>query len=107
MTPTGGSHGKPHRTTKILSDAWRRSSCVAARDARATSAAADDRISPWRSARRLGGPAAWISPGPEGGGLRRGRERGDRVPLDGGSTRSAAGAGGRACSPQGFRERTL
>src|SRR5215471_21575195 len=22
--PTGGSHGKPHRTTKILGDAWRR-----------------------------------------------------------------------------------
>src|SRR5215467_10252405 len=32
--PTGGSHGKPHRTTKILSHA-RRSGGVAARGARA------------------------------------------------------------------------
>jgi hypothetical protein len=24
-----GRHGKPHRTTKILSDAWRRGGCVA------------------------------------------------------------------------------
>src|SRR5262245_33899242 len=31
--PTGGSHGKPHRTTKILSHARWRSSCVAARGA--------------------------------------------------------------------------
>src|SRR5262245_40998953 len=29
MTPTGGSHGKLHRTTKILSDAWRRCPCWA------------------------------------------------------------------------------
>src|SRR5215831_11846507 len=34
MTPTGGSHGKPHRTTKILSHAARgRGSHVAARGA--------------------------------------------------------------------------
>ena len=32
MTPTGGSHGKPHRTTKILSHARRRDR-VAARGA--------------------------------------------------------------------------
>src|SRR5262249_14321080 len=31
--PTGGSHGKPHRTTKVLSDARRRGSGVAARGA--------------------------------------------------------------------------
>src|SRR5262252_3203495 len=37
MTPTGGSHGKPHRTTKILSHA-RRGSGVAARGARAAGA---------------------------------------------------------------------
>src|SRR5437660_9151800 len=33
MTPTGGSHGKLHRTTEILSHAWRRGSLVAARGA--------------------------------------------------------------------------
>src|SRR6266536_6197881 len=33
--PTGGSHGKPHRTTKILSHARRRGGRVAARGARA------------------------------------------------------------------------
>src|SRR4029453_3284396 len=38
MTPTGGSHGKPHRTAKILSDAWRRGSRVAARGARTAAA---------------------------------------------------------------------
>src|SRR6516162_9238133 len=46
MTPTGGSHGKLHRTTKILSHARRRGSGVAARGA---CAAADDtggRVSP-------------------------------------------------------------
>jgi hypothetical protein len=32
--PTGGSHGKPHRTTKILSDARRRGGDMAARGAR-------------------------------------------------------------------------
>ena len=53
------------------------------------------------------GPAAWISPGPEGHGLRRGRERGDRLPLGGGSTRSAAGAGGRSGSRPSLRDRHL
>src|SRR6516164_8570343 len=33
MTPNRGSHGKPHRTTKILSHAWRRGGCVAGRGA--------------------------------------------------------------------------
>src|SRR6516164_128608 len=42
--PTGGSHGKPHRTTKILSYA-RRCGSVAARGARAAGCeAADHRI---------------------------------------------------------------
>src|SRR5262245_51516772 len=35
MTPAGGSHGKPHRTTKILSHASRRRGRLAARGARA------------------------------------------------------------------------
>src|SRR5262245_66350516 len=33
MTPTGGSHGKPYRTTKILSHAARRGGGVAAHSA--------------------------------------------------------------------------
>src|SRR5215831_18252267 len=44
MTPTGGSHGKPHRTTKILCDARRRRRCVAACGARATDDDAGDRV---------------------------------------------------------------
>src|SRR5262249_28238663 len=43
MTPTGGSHGKPPRTTKIRSRARRRGSIVAARRARAAAAAAAHR----------------------------------------------------------------
>jgi hypothetical protein len=43
-----GSHGKPHRTTKILSDAWRRGSRLAARGkGGAASEGARHRI-PWR-----------------------------------------------------------
>src|SRR5499427_11051395 len=40
MTPIGGSHGKLHRTTKILSDARGRGCCVAARGACATTRSA-------------------------------------------------------------------
>jgi len=42
MTPTGGSHGKPHWTTKVLSDARRRGGCVAARGVRAAGGEAAD-----------------------------------------------------------------
>src|SRR5256886_17489417 len=42
MTPTGGSHGKPHRTTKVLSHAWRRGGGVAARGACAAAGKAAD-----------------------------------------------------------------
>src|SRR5262249_15211023 len=42
--PTGGSHGKPHRTAKILSHARRRSGDVAARGARAAVGDAGDRV---------------------------------------------------------------
>src|SRR6516165_6387115 len=66
---------------------------VAACGARAAAGDAGDRISPWGIACRLDGPAAWISSGPEGRGLRRERERGDRVPLGGGAVRSSAGIG--------------
>ena len=41
-----GSHGKPHRTTKILSDARRRGG-VAARSAGAAGRDAGDRIPEW------------------------------------------------------------
>src|SRR4029078_7696685 len=50
MTPTGGSHGKPHRTTKILSHARRRGGDVAARGARTAAGDVGDRLS-----QRLGG----------------------------------------------------
>src|SRR5262249_9942068 len=43
MTPTGGSHGKPHPTTKTLSHASRRRGrCMAARGARAAAGEAAD-----------------------------------------------------------------
>jgi putative tryptophan/tyrosine transport system substrate-binding protein len=48
MTPTRGSHGKLHRTTKILSHARRRGGGVAARGARAAADYARDRLSSQR-----------------------------------------------------------
>src|SRR5437867_12492511 len=45
-TPTGGSHGKLHPTTKVLSDAWRRGGSVAARSA---SAAVRAHAARWRA----------------------------------------------------------
>src|SRR5262245_17064536 len=89
LTP-GGDYETPG-----VHHAGRRRSGVAVRGARATGGDAGDRISPWGIACRLDGPAAWISSGPEGRGLRRGRERGDRVPLGGGAVRSSAGIGSR------------
>src|SRR5262249_9338673 len=83
----------------------RRGSSVAARGARAAGGDAGDRISPWGIACRLDGPAAWISSGPEGRGLRRERERGDRVPLGGGAVRSSAGVGSRSDPSSGDRAR--
>ena len=46
-----------------------------------------------------------VPPGPEGSRLCRRPERGDRIPLGGGSVRSTAGAGGRSGSPAGRRDR--
>src|SRR5262249_11033006 len=51
--PSGGSHGNPHRTTKILSHARRRGGGVAARGARAADSDASDRVLSQRGARRL------------------------------------------------------
>ena len=78
---------------------------LAARGARAAAGDAGDRISSSRIARRIRGPSARIPPGPERTGYRRGRERGDRIPLGRQSNRSAAGAGGRSGSPTGRRDR--
>ena len=51
------------------------------------------------------GSPARVPPGPEGGRLRRGRERRDRIPLGRESNGSAADAGGRSGSPAGRRDR--
>ena len=53
------------------------------------------------------GASARISPGPERDRLCRGRERGDRIPLGGGSIRSARGAGRRSSPPSGGRDRSI
>ena len=58
-------------------------------------------------ARRVCGPSARLSPGPQGDRLYRGRERGDRISLGRESIRSAAGAGGRSGSPAGRRDRRV
>src|SRR5262249_12004869 len=56
--PTGGSHGKPHWTTKILSNARRRGGGLAARGAGAATDDLGDRISQrhvhWLTAFRRG-----------------------------------------------------
>src|SRR5436309_6064283 len=60
----------------------RRRGYVAACGARAAATGdAGGRIPPPRVLRHLRRPTARISPGPEGGGLRRGRECGDRISL--------------------------
>src|SRR5262245_48401464 len=68
-------HGKPSRTTKILSHARRRGSGVAARGARAASGDAGGRVPRRRIARQLLGASARISSGPQRHRLCRGRER--------------------------------
>src|SRR5262249_3574812 len=57
-----GSHGKLHRTTKILSHARRRG-VVAARGARAAAGDAGDRLPQHPIARRVRGAAAWVAKG--------------------------------------------
>ena len=49
-------------------------------------------------------PCARVPPRPERNRLCRGPERGDRIPLGGGSIRSTAGIGGRSGSPPGGRD---
>ena len=94
------------RRREFVSAARRRGGGVAARGARAAAGDAGDRVlSTPRRLTAYRGPSARISPGPEGHRLRRGRERGDRIPLGGESIRSAAGAGGRTGSPTGGRDR--
>jgi len=62
--PTGGSHGKPHRTTKILSHAWRRGSDMAACGA---GRARSMRLGAWMQISSFETPAARA---PRGRGLR-------------------------------------
>src|SRR5215470_13388592 len=57
MTPAGGSHGKLHRTTKILSHASRQRDRMAARGARAVGENASDRLAKHEVAIRKG--RAW------------------------------------------------
>ena len=58
-------------------------------------------------ARRVRRHRAGVPPRSEGRGFRRGRERGDRVPLRGKSKCTAAGTGGRIGSPAGQRDRDV
>ena len=78
---------------------------MAVRGARAAAGDAGDRISRCHIADDDADRLRGISPGPEGDRLRRGRERGDRIPLGRQSSRSTAGAGGRIGSPTGRRDR--
>jgi hypothetical protein len=59
-----GSHGNSHPTARIHIHTGRRSSCVVAGGARAAGGDTGTRVSSSSIARRLGGPAAWIAPGP-------------------------------------------
>src|SRR5262249_52703910 len=72
MTPTRGSHGKPHRTTKILSDARRRSGRVAARGPRAAAGDAGDRVPQYPITKQLGARfLSRVPPRPCSSGIRR------------------------------------
>src|ERR1700745_2412215 len=100
MTPTRGSHGKPHRTTKILSHARRRGGVS---DSRAAAAAGDagDRRSRDRCAGGECDPSTCHSRGPTYGGLYRGPERHGRISVGGGANPGGAGPGGAARSTLG------
>src|SRR5262245_8336876 len=91
-----GQHGKPHRTTKILSHARRGGGGVAAGGARAAAGAAGNWAPPDQITGRVDAFDIGVSTGTKRGRLRRGPERGDRIPLRGESIRSASGAGGRS-----------
>src|SRR5215467_11655974 len=88
MTLTGGSHGKPDRTTKILSHpARRRGGRVAARGKRAAGGDAGGRMAQQRNAARIRPNGGRVPPGSERSRLRREPECGDRIPLGRGSER--------------------
>src|SRR5262249_19591371 len=78
--PAGGSHGKPRRTTKILSLARRRGR-VAARGARTASGDAGGRVSQQRVGRVICAIRGGVPPGPERDRLYRGQECSGRRPL--------------------------
>src|SRR5262245_38262080 len=84
MTPTGGSHGKPHWTTKILSHARRGG--MAARGARTAAGDAGYWFPAGHLARRRHAPRGSLPPGPQGSRLHRGPERLDRIPFGGRTT---------------------
>src|SRR5215472_6793725 len=104
MTPTGGSHGKPHWTTKILSDARRRGG-LAACGTRAATSDADRRPCQPPIARGLVAPWRCVPQSPQRSRLHRGPERDGRVPLAGGPIQSLARAHGRPRPPSRRRDR--
>src|SRR5262249_34633429 len=106
--PTGGSHGKPHRATKILGHA-RCGGGVAARGARAAAGDAGGRASRLEVTRRVGGSSARISSGPERKRLCGRGQRRNPLPLgrkpNGSSARAGRGAGSSAgrCDTRGWK----
>src|SRR5262249_55379538 len=92
-----GSHGKLHRTPKILSHARRRGG-LASRGARAAARHAGDWIPEWTNGAGVRSHGSLFPAWPERGRLRRGSERRDRISLGGGTTGSAAAARGWSCS---------
>src|SRR6266446_1952821 len=72
--PTGGSHGKLHRTTKILSHARRRGGRVAGWGARAAAGDAGDRAPRKHIGTKIRRTGGGVSAGPPGSRLPRGRE---------------------------------
>src|SRR6516164_513121 len=85
-----GAHGP--RDKAPIDHAARWGSRVAACGEGAAAAEGGDRVPRPQIARGDGGPSDGISPGPQGDGLRRGREPHNRIPLGGGQQRAAAGA---------------
>jgi hypothetical protein len=102
MTGMGSGGRKAHvrhKATQVHHASRRCGGGVAARSACAAAGDAGDWISRHQVTRCGGGPNARISPGLQRNRVRRARERGDRIPLGGGTIRSTAGASGRIGSP--------
>src|SRR5215831_1955440 len=80
---TGGAYDSRHRTAGIAGRARRGGCSVAARGARAAGGDAGGRFSQQHIARLVGAFRGRVPSGPEGGRLRRGSKRDNRVPLGG------------------------